>query len=87
MGFKIHVYKNFGEELILETDDILDSDKDYFLQNKIKVSFEQLNGEPIAYGCPYSDKSEESEVIVLGNNKTIREIFSELAIECKKAFK
>jgi hypothetical protein len=47
---------------------------------------EELNGEIIVYGCPYSDVSEESEVIVFAKNRPCEETLSELVSECKKHF-
>lgn len=86
MGLQIHVFHNQGQESIITFEDLKIETENYFKDNSIKVSIERLNGETIAYGCPVSDKDEESEVIVLGGNKTLKVILEELATECILTF-
>jgi hypothetical protein len=83
--FTIHYYNRNGEQL-LDISNILPEDVQYFRNNGIKVSMEELNGMIIAYGCPYSDETEESEVIVFADTKTCEETMSELAERCKEEF-
>ena len=47
---------------------------------------EELNGEIIVYGCPYSDESEESEVIVFAENRPCEDTLHELMELCKEHF-
>ena len=51
---KSHFYTKNGEQ-ILEIENILAEDARYFEDNGIKVSLEELGGEIIVYGCPYTD--------------------------------
>ena len=85
MSLSVHYYNRNGEQLIGCTK-IRDADKEFFRNNDIKVSMEELNGEIIVYGCPYSDKSEESEVIVFARGKSCEDTLSELAEACRKNF-
>lgn len=82
---KVHYFNQNGEHLI-DCTNINPEDADYFKTNEIKVSMEQLREEIIVYGCPYSDKSEESEVIVFSNNRSCKDTMAELAYECKQKF-
>lgn len=66
---------------------VSEEDAEYFKENNIKVSMETLTtGDIVVYGCPYSDKSEESEVMVFAGNKSAVETFSILAQSCKEKF-
>jgi len=61
-------------------------DCEYFIQNNIAVSMESLGGDIVIYGCPKSDITEESEVIVMAGDRSCEEALKNLAEECKKAF-
>lgn len=82
-----HLFSNNGREQIIDIKNIRDSDAEYFVSNDIKVSMEDLNGEFIVYACPYSNESEESEVIVFANGRSCEDVMTELANEAKNAFK
>lgn len=73
----VHYFNHNGEHLI-ECKNVDPDDAKFFRDNNIKVSMEELNGEIIVYGCPYSDASEESEVIVFANGRTCEETLNEL---------
>ncbi len=83
--FTVHYYNRNGEQL-LDITKILPEDAKFFQENNIKVSMEELNGEIIVYGCPYSDTSDESEVIVFAGGNTCEYTMSELVSECKAKF-
>lgn len=85
MMFTVHYYNHNGEKS-LDITKIRKEDAKFFLDNNIKVSMEQLNNEIIVYGCPYSDTSEESEVIVFAGSKTCEDVMSELAEICREEF-
>lgn len=57
-------------------------------ENNIKVSMERLSdGMIVVYGCPRSDPTEESEVLVFAaDGKTCKETMRDLTIQCKAAF-
>ena len=83
----VHYYMApYGEEKLLDVTKVHDEDADYFVQNKIKVSMEELGGQIIVYGCPYADSSEESEVIVISEGRSCQETMRELAEICKATF-
>lgn len=81
----VYYYNQNGQRL-LDITNIRPEDAKFFQDNHIKVSMEELNGEIIVYGCPYSDISEESEVIVFANSNSCEHTMSELAAECKAHF-
>jgi hypothetical protein len=81
----VYLYHKNGRELI-QCKEVYPDDADYFIENNIKVSMEHLAGTNIVYGCPVADTSEESEVIVLANDKTCKETLKELASLCKHSF-
>lgn len=81
----VHYYNHNGRQLI-ECTKVRPEDVEYFRALDIKVSMEELNGEIIVYGCPYSDDSEESEVIVFAGNKSCEDTLSELVSVCKQTF-
>lgn len=83
--FAVHYY-NYNGDHVIDIANINESDKQYFEENDIKVSMEELRGEIIVYGCPYSDKSEESEVIVLANGRSCNEVLADLAETCQERF-
>ena len=85
MSLTVHYFNRNGEQLI-HCKNVYDADKKFFQDNNIKVSMEELNGEIIVYGCPYSDESEESEVIVFAKNKSCEDTLSELAQVCRGNF-
>jgi hypothetical protein len=80
-----HYFNHNGEHLI-NVVNIAPEDAQYFNDNDIKVSMEELNGEIIVYGCPYDDASEESEIIVFSSGKSCEETLAELAQACKEHF-
>jgi hypothetical protein len=81
----VHFYSNSGEKVIYIRN-IDKADADYFRANKIKISMEEMDGEFITYACPYSDDSEESELIEFANGRSCQEIMSVLAEESRLAF-
>lgn len=81
MDLDVHYYDHKGERVITITN-VYEDTANFFRQNDIKVSMENLNGEFIVYGCPYSDLSEESEVIVFAGNKSCKDTLYELAKQC-----
>jgi hypothetical protein len=86
-GFGVHLFTGGGKEQVIYIRNIDKPDADYFRKNNIKISMEQLNdGEFVTYACPYSDDSEESELIEFANGRTCQEIMSELAKESRLAF-
>lgn len=85
MMFTIHYYNRDGEKL-LDITKILSEDAKYFQDNDIKVSMEELAGEIIVYGCPYADRSEESEVIVFAAGRSCEDTLHELVEKCKEHF-
>jgi hypothetical protein len=85
MALTVHYYNRNGEQII-DCKNVCPNDVEFFRKNDIKVSMEELNGEIIVYGCPYSDVSEESEVIVFAKNRSCEETLSELVSECKQHF-
>lgn len=82
MTLNVHYYDTYGET-ILTIQSIDDEIANFFKQNDIKVSMEDLNGQFIVYGCPYSDTSEESEVIVFAGTKSCKDTLVELAKRCR----
>lgn len=85
MMFTVHYYNRNGEKL-LDMANIRQEDANYLLNNNIKVSMEELNGEIIVYGCPYSDTSEESEVVVFAGSNDCVTTMSKLVEKCKQNF-
>ena len=85
MSLKVHYFNRNGSHLI-NCNKVYDDDKKFFQDNDIKVSMEELNGEIIVYGCPYSDESEESEVIVFAKNRPCDDTLHELMELCKERF-
>lgn len=85
MTLQMHYFDYKGEHII-DCANVLPEDAEFFERNDIKVSTEELRGQFIVYGCPYSDESEESEVIVFSNSRSCEETLSELAAECRKQF-
>ena len=85
MSLTVHYFNHNGERLI-DCTKVYDADKKFFQDNDIKVSMEELNNQIIVYGCPYSDKSEESEVIVFAGNRTCEDTLHELMESCKQQF-
>ena len=83
--FTVHYYNQNGEKL-LNINNISPEDAKFFQDNDIKVSMEELCGEIVVYGCPYSDTSEESEVIVFAGNNSCENTMSELVAKCKANF-
>ena len=78
----VHYFSD-GEEEIFDCHDITPTAENYFKTNNIKVSLEELNPVGIiVYGCPYTDTSEESEVVVFAGGRDCMETMDELMIEC-----
>ena len=76
-----------GSDMSVNMKCIDTEDASYFTNNNIKVSMEELNtGQIVVYACPYSDESEESELIVFANGRTCEETLHELALFCKERF-
>jgi hypothetical protein len=75
-----------GRQELIACTSVNPEDHDYFLNNDIKVSMEEQNGSIIVYGCPESDESEESEVLIIKQGRPMIEILAELAKECKQVF-
>jgi hypothetical protein len=83
---KAHYYNQRGETII-DLSKIDDCDAEYFKRNNIKVSLEEINNNIIAYACPYSDDSEESEVLVIAyNEEPCEQVMAQLVQECRQAF-
>ncbi len=83
---KAHYFNQNGETII-DLTKIDDCDAEYFKSNNIKVSLEELNNNIVVYGCPYSDDSEESEVLVIAyNNEPCEQVMAQLVNECMQAF-
>jgi|GEM_PF-4250009 len=83
--FKAHMYGANGGSIV-DIVDIREDDADYFTRNRIKVSIEQLNGEIIAYACPYDDEDEESEIIMFARSRSCEDTMHELAEEARLEF-
>lgn len=81
----VHYFDHNGQRQ-MDITNVRPSDAEYFEQNDIKVSMEELAGEFIVYGCPYSDDSEESEVIVFAAGRSCEDTMTQLAKECREAF-
>ena len=79
-------YYNHNGPKIIDIQNICESDAEFFGRNKIKVSMEELAGEIIVYGCPFTDESEESEVIVFSSGRNCIDTMSDLADECRRNF-
>lgn len=84
----VRIYKPpYGEIVNIECSNVYESDRDYFIRNEIVISMEELStGEIVTYGCPVTDSSEESEVLVLRGGRSCQDTLRELAAECKIAF-
>lgn len=65
-----------------EITEVYPEDEKYFKENDIVISMEPLStGEYVIYGCYASDKSEESELMVVGRNRSCKDMLKELAME------
>lgn len=82
----MRVYYYRDGQHIIDCVNVRPEDVAYFESNDIKVSMEELNNEFIVYGCPFSDDSEESEVIVFANGRSCEDTMAELAVECRASF-
>lgn len=84
----VHFYKApNGRHKLIECPNVYPEDLDYFIDNNIKVSMEELAGEFIVYGCPCEDDSEESEIMVLARRRSCEETLAELAALCQSTFR
>ena len=71
----------------IEMSNIYQEDIDFFTENDIMVSLEELTtGDIVAYACPRSDVSEESEVMVFAGKRNCQETMKALREECEKGF-
>ena len=85
MSLKVHYFNRNGLRLI-DCIKVYDDDKKFFQDNNIKVSMVELDDEIVVYGCPYSDESEKSEVMVFTKNRPCEDVLHELMELCKKHF-
>lgn len=71
----------------IEMSNIYQEEIDFFTKNDIVVSLEELStGSIVAYACPRSDPSDESEVMVFAGTRNCQETMKPLREECEKAF-
>ena len=71
----------------IEMSNIYQEEINFFTENDIMVSLEELTiGDVVAYACPRSDLSEESEVMVFAGKRNCQETMKALREECVKAF-
>jgi len=71
----------------IEMSNIYQEDIDFFTENDIMVSLEELTtGDVVAYACPRSDLSEESEVMVFAGKRNCQDTMKALRKECEKEF-
>lgn len=85
MSLTVHYFNHNGDQLI-DCRNVYEEDEKYFQDNDIKVSMEELKGEIIVYGCPYSDESEESELIVFAKDNSCEDTLQKLAKMCRNTF-
>ena len=71
----------------IEMSNIYQEDIDFFVRNDIAVSLEELTtGDIVAYACPRSDLSEESEVMVMDHGRSCEETMRALRFEYEREF-
>lgn len=71
----------------IEMSNIYQEDIDFFVENDIVVSLEELtNGDIVVYGCPRSDEFGESEVMVIDHGRSCEETMRALRFECEREF-
>jgi hypothetical protein len=71
----------------LEMSNIYQEEINFFTENDIMVSLEELTtGDIVAYACPRSDLSEESEVMVFAGKRNCQETMKALREEYEKGF-
>lgn len=76
-----------GHMRMIEMSNIYQEEIDFFTDNDIMVSLEELTtGAIVAYACPRDDESEESEVMVFDNGRSCQETMKALREECEKVF-
>lgn len=76
-----------GQMRVIEMSNIYQEEIDFFTDNDIQVSIEELATDDIVvYGCPRSDESEESEVIIFAGKRNCQETMKALREACEKAF-
>jgi len=75
-----------GRMVEIEMYNIDAEDVDFFEKNDIVVSIEEVGNSIIVYGCPRSDESEESEVIVFAGSRSCEETMKALRQACEKVF-
>ena len=76
-----------GRMELIEMSNVYQQEIDFFNDNDIIVSMEDVNGiGPVIYGCPASDVSEESEVMVFAKGRSCQDTMIELRELCEKAF-
>lgn len=72
---------------VIEMSNIDQEEIDFFTENDIVVSIEELStGDIVVYGCPRSDESEESEVMVFAGKRNCQDTMKALRGVCVKAF-
>jgi hypothetical protein len=71
----------------IEMSNIDQSEIQFFVENNIQVSIEELTtGDIVVYGCPRDDESEESEVMVFAGKRSCQETMKALREKCEKVF-
>lgn len=72
---------------VIEMSNIDQEEIDFFTENDIVVSIEELStGDIVVYGCPRSDESEESEVMVFAGKRNCQDTMKALRGVCVKGF-
>jgi len=82
---KLYMNPN-GHMRVIGMTEIDEEDIAFFLDNDIIVSMEEIETGFVVYGCPSSDLSEESEVIVFAKARGCRETMKALREECEKRY-
>lgn len=75
-----------GEMRVISMSNIYPEDVDFFEDNDIVVSVEETQLGIVVYGCPRSDKTEESEIVIFAGSQKCEETMQRLRWECEKAF-
>lgn len=75
-----------GRMKIIEVPNISDEDIDFFQQNDIVVSMEDTQIGIAIYACPASDQDEESEIVVLSNERNCEDTMHELRQKAEETF-
>jgi len=83
---KMYQAPYYGRVEYIQMSNIEQEDISFFKNHDIMVSIEEVLGEIIVYGCPASDDSEESEIMVIANSRSCQDTMKELREKCEKAF-